>query len=130
MLERLRDRGCPVLGIGKVGDLFCGRGFDEVWKTTGNRNGLELLAGALRSWPRGLILANLIDFDTLSGHRNDADGFARALEQFDLFLGREILPALGEGDMFVVTADHGCDPTARSTDLAKISPTIGVNSLL
>jgi len=116
VLERLQDRGCPVLGIGKVGDLFCGRGFDEVWKTEGNRNGLELLAGALSTWHRGLVLANLIDFDTLYGHRNDAKGFAGALERFDDFLGREILPALGEGDMLIVTADHGCDPTAASTD--------------
>jgi phosphopentomutase len=116
VLDRLQELQCPVLGIGKVGDLFCGRGFDEVWTTAGNEEGEEKVARALAEWPRGLVLANLMDFDTLYGHRKDIDGFAEALREFDTFLGGRILPALSARDLLVITADHGCDPTRESTD--------------
>lgn len=116
VLDSLQELRCPVLGIGKVGDLFCGRGFDEVWTTGGNGEGEEEIARALSKWPRGLILANLIDFDTLYGHRKDIEGFAGALREFDTFLGGRILPALSARDLLMITADHGCDPTLESTD--------------
>jgi phosphopentomutase len=116
VFDCLRERRSPTLGIGKVGDLYGGRGFDEVWKTGNNEEGLGAIGRALESWPRGLVLANLIDFDTLYGHRNDAEGFAGSLEQFDSSLGAQILPALSDGDLLIVTADHGCDPTLSSTD--------------
>jgi phosphopentomutase len=116
VLDALQKRGHPVLGIGKIGDLFCRRGLDGIWRTSGNREGMEMLSRSIGAWPRGLVVANLLDFDTLYGHRNNAAGFAEALEDFDAYLGKELLPALGDRDLLVLTADHGCDPTMESTD--------------
>lgn len=116
VLERLRRQGHPVFGIGKVGDLFCGRGLDSVRSTSGNAEGMRALRQALADRPEGLVIGNLLDFDTLYGHRNDAAGFARALEEFDAFLGGRLLPSLGKKDLLLLTADHGCDPTHAGTD--------------
>jgi phosphopentomutase len=116
VLERIRSAGLPVHGIGKVGDLFCGRGFDSVRTSSGNREGLELLADAVGGEGTGAVLANLLDFDTLYGHRNDTAGFAASLVETDTFLGSVILPRLGRKDLLIVTADHGCDPTLATTD--------------
>jgi phosphopentomutase len=116
LLEALSGEGHPVLGIGKIKDLFCGRGLAEAWETSGNEDGLRLLVRSLREWEKGFIMVNLLDFDTLFGHRNDAAGFAQALEAFDDCLGRKILPALRKRDLLLLTADHGCDPTLSSTD--------------
>jgi phosphopentomutase len=116
VLEWLQQQGHPVLGIGKVGDLFCGRGLDAVRSTSGNAEGMEILQRSLADRTEGLIIGNLLDFDTLYGHRNDAAGFAGALEQFDAFLGERLLPSLKDTDLLLLTADHGCDPTHTGTD--------------
>jgi phosphopentomutase len=101
--------------VGKVDDLFAGRGVTEAMHTSGNAEGEALLAELARKRGEGLVFANLVDFDQLYGHRNDPVGFARALETFDDRLG-EILAHLRSEDLCLITADHGNDPTTPSTD--------------
>ncbi len=113
--EYIKDAGLRSVAIGKISDIFCGRGFSEVLKTTSNDEVMEAVLESLNSTKGGLIFANLVDFDMLYGHRNDARGYARALEQADLELGR-VIESLSYGDMLILTADHGCDPTTSSTD--------------
>jgi phosphopentomutase len=115
VLERLSGAGVPVIGIGKIGDVFAGRGVTEDLHTEGNADGLARTAQVLDRLDRGLVFANLVDFDMLYGHRNDPAGFARALAQLDAALpGLEA--RLRPGDLLAITADHGCDPTTASTD--------------
>src|SRR4029077_20970604 len=108
LLDRLTDAGHSVLTIGKVDELFAGRGVTEAMHTSGNDEGEDLLVSLARREGRGLVFANLVDFDTLYGHRNDPVGFSRALERFDDRLG-EMLAHLRSDDLFLVTADHGND---------------------
>ncbi len=115
LLDGLQASGQLVVGVGKIQDLFNGRGIGRAIHTGSNQAGLDEAVRALKTVPRGLIFANLVDFDTLYGHRNDAPGYARALEAFDLRLG-ELLKGLREGDVLFLTADHGNDPTTPSTD--------------
>jgi len=115
VLERLAAAGVPVVGVGKIGDIYDRRGIAEDIHTEGNADGLRRTAEVLGRLPRGLLFANLVDFDMLYGHRNDARGYARALEEMDRGLP-PLLAGLREGDVLVVTADHGCDPTTPSTD--------------
>ena len=115
VLDRLTERGVPVFGVGKVGELFAGRGFVEVTKTASNEEGVATILSYMRDRASGLVFANLVDFDTLFGHRNDPAGFARALETFDAAL-EEIVGRVRGDDMLVLTADHGNDPTTPSTD--------------
>jgi len=115
VLDRLNARGLPVVGIGKIDNIFAGRGLSKKVHTEGNRDGVEQLLAELAATPRGLIFANLIDFDMLYGHRNDAAGYAMALEEFDHSLAL-ILCNLGEKDCLIITADHGCDPTTPGSD--------------
>uniref|UniRef100_A0A832I4C9 Phosphopentomutase n=1 Tax=Eiseniibacteriota bacterium TaxID=2212470 RepID=A0A832I4C9_UNCEI len=115
LLDRLVEGGHPVVTVGKVDDLFAGRGVTEALHTHGNAEGEEILAGLARAPGRGLVFANLIDFDQLYGHRNDPAGFARALEQFDARL-EEILAHLRPDETCWITADHGNDPVTPSTD--------------
>ncbi len=115
VLERLASAGIPVVGVGKIGDIFDRRGIAEDVHTEGNADGLRRTAGILRRMDRGLLFVNLVDFDMQYGHRNDVAGYARALEEMDRALP-ELLGALGEGDVLAFTADHGCDPTTPSTD--------------
>jgi phosphopentomutase len=113
--DRLKEKGVEVISVGKVADMFCGRGFTGGVKTAGNRSAtdaIDALAGTLRE---GLVFANLVDFDMLYGHRNDVRGFAGALEEFDSWLGG-FLPGLGNDDYLFITADHGLDPTTPGTD--------------
>jgi phosphopentomutase len=117
MLDLIRKNGGRVLSIGKIYDLFAGRGIDTKIKTANND---EVMAAVLKSVQSDrdhqLIFANCVDFDQLWGHRNDEANFARSLEAFDADLGR-LFPALRETDCLVLTADHGCDPTIKtSTD--------------
>jgi phosphopentomutase len=105
----------PVVGIGKVEDLFAGRGVTRAVHTTSDAHGFDVLRAELASTPRGLIFANLVDSDTLYGHRNDVAGYAANLERCDAGLCG-ILDRLQPGDLLVVTADHGNDPTTASTD--------------
>jgi phosphopentomutase len=115
LLDRLTAAGHPVITVGKVDDLFAGRGVTEALHTRGNAEGEDILARLSRTRGRGLVFANLVDFDQQYGHRNDPAGFARALEQFDPRL-EEILGHLRSDEMCLVTADHGNDPTTPGTD--------------
>jgi len=115
VLERLREAGRTVVGVGKIGDIFDHRGLDEEVHTEGNADGLEKTEALLDRVGSGLVFVNLVDFDMLYGHRNDPAGYARALEALDAFLPR-LLAKLGPDDLLLLTADHGCDPTTPSTD--------------
>ena len=115
LLDRLVERRHPVVTVGKVDQLFAGRGVSDAIHTANNAEGEEVLADLARRGGEGLVFANLVDFDQQYGHRNDPAGFARALEQFDERLG-EILGHLRDDEMCMVTADHGNDPTTPSTD--------------
>jgi len=117
LLDVLAERGVPVLGIGKIHDIYHGRGVENYVTTKNNADGVEKIAAALAAHPRGLIFANLVDFDMLYGHRKDVGGFARSLEEFDPWLG-SLVPRLGPQDLLLLTADHGCDPCpcSPSTD--------------
>jgi len=118
LLDRLRASGHPVVGIGKIEDLFAGRGLTKAVHTTSDEDGMDVLEAELASTRRGLIFINLVDFDSKYGHRNDVAGYAANLERFDARLAG-LLPRLEETDMLVVTADHGNDPTTPSTDHAR-----------
>lgn len=115
LLDRLSAAGWPVVAIGKIRDLFAGRGVTRAVPTRGDLDGLDAVERELAATPRGLVFANLVDFDTVYGHRNDVEGYARHLEEVDARLGL-LLPVLAPGDLLVVTADHGNDPTTPSTD--------------
>lgn len=115
LLDALKAAGYPVIGVGKIEDLFAGRGLTRAVPTKTDAATIEALLQLLTSTPRGLIFANLIDFDTRYGHRNDAPGFARALQAFDARLP-DIIGGMQPEDLLFVTADHGNDPTRPGTD--------------
>lgn len=115
LLDLIRDNGRQVWVIGKVMDIFSGRGVTRHLPGSDNKSIMEAVSFALDENFEGLLWANLIDFDMLYGHRNDADGYAAALEVFDCFLGTA-MKRLKEKDLLVITADHGCDPTFEGTD--------------
>jgi phosphopentomutase len=115
LLDHLKSFDIPVLGIGKIHDLFAGQGITKSIHTESNRQGLDETLGALLSDQSGLIFTNLVDFDMLWGHRNDVEGYYRGLQEVDLFIP-QLLSALRDGDVLAFTADHGCDPTTSSTD--------------
>ena len=112
LMDVLAERKVRVLGIGKIHDIYNGRGVQEYVTTKGNADGMEKLTAALADRKSGLIFANLVDFDMLYGHRKDVEGFAKSLEEFDRLLG-DFLPLLALSDMLMITADHGCDPDPR-----------------
>jgi phosphopentomutase len=107
--------GLPTVGVGKIGDIFAGRGIGESIHSEGNADGLRLTLEAMARVRRGLLFVNLVDFDMVYGHRNDAPGFARALAELDAWLPR-FQRALAPGDAAFLTADHGNDPTTPGTD--------------
>lgn len=109
LLDVLADLKVPVFGVGKIHDIYNGRGVDDYVTTQNNSDGMNKLTEALAKRPRGLIFANLVDFDMLYGHRKDVEGFARSLEEFNELLGL-FLDALAPADLLLITADHGCDP--------------------
>jgi phosphopentomutase len=115
LLDRLAEAGTPVWGVGKISDIFLGRGIARSCKTKSNADGMAKTLEAMRGLDRGLIWVNLVDFDMLYGHRNDPEGYSRALEAADAWLP-QLIEALGEEDLVIFTADHGCDPTSPSTD--------------
>lgn len=115
ILDFIIESGQKVVGVGKIQDIFAGRGISESVRTKNNRDGIEKILSIMKKKFDGLIFANLIDFDQLYGHRNDAGGYAQALEEFDAFLP-DIMAAMLPEDMLSITADHGCDPTTVSTD--------------
>lgn len=112
LLDVLQERAVPVFGIGKIHDIYNGRGVADYVTTKSNADGMEKLTAATREKMNGLIFCNLVDFDMLYGHRKDVEGFARSLEEFDGLL-EKYLPQLGEEDLLIITADHGCDPDPR-----------------
>jgi phosphopentomutase len=112
LLDVLGELRMPVFGIGKIHDIYNGRGVDQYIMTKSNLDGMEKLTQELTRQERGLIFCNLVDFDMLYGHRKDVEGFARSLEEFDVALGK-LLPLLKPRDLLMLTADHGCDPDPR-----------------
>ncbi len=113
--DLLLRAGFSTVSVGKIIDIFAGRGFSESHRTSSNEDGMEqTLAIAARAF-EGLCFVNLVDFDMTYGHRNDIDGYASAMTTFDAYLGR-LLPLLGKEDLLMITADHGCDPSTPSTD--------------
>jgi phosphopentomutase len=115
VLDRLTAADTPVVAIGKIDDLFAGRAISRAIHTADDDGGMDAVIAEMSATPRGLIFTNLVDFDSLFGHRNDVEGYAANLERFDDRL-RRLLPRLGSEDLLVVTADHGNDPTTPSTD--------------
>ena len=115
LLDRLEERSVFVHSVGKIFDIFLGRGIQASAKTKNNADGMAKTLGAMRAVDRGLIFVNLVDFDMLFGHRNDIEGYGAALEQFDAWLP-EFQSALGSADLAIFTADHGCDPCVAGTD--------------
>ena len=115
LLDRLAERGVPVTSVGKIYDVFLGRGIGQSFKTKTNADGMAKTLEAMAATPRGLIFVNLVDFDMLYGHRNDPEGYSLALEAVDRWLPG-LLDRLASSDLLILTADHGCDPTTVSTD--------------
>jgi len=115
LLDRVKAAGLPVVAIGKIEDLFAGHGVTRAVHTASDEEGMDEVARQMALTDRGLIFANLVDFDTKFGHRNDVAGYAANLERFDARLAA-LLPQLRPDDLLVVTADHGNDPTTPSTD--------------
>jgi phosphopentomutase len=112
LMDVLAERKGRVFGIGKIHDIYNGRGVKEYVTTKGNADGMDKLTAAVSDRKSGLIFANLVDFDMLYGHRKDVQGFAKSLEEFDRMLGG-FLALLGLTDLLIITADHGCDPDPR-----------------
>ena len=136
-LDILKGAGFDVISIGKINDLFAGVGLTASHTTKSNADGVDKLVDILGTSFNGLVYINLVDFDMLWGHRNDFRGFAGGLEYFDSKLG-QIISKFNSGDLFIISADHGCDPTTPSTDhsreyvlllagLAKFDGKIGKN---
>jgi phosphopentomutase len=115
LLDRLEDAGVSVYSVGKIFEVFLGHGIGGHVKTVSNADGMARTLAALETEPSGLIFVNLVDFDMLYGHRNDVEGYGRALEEADAWLP-SLLDKLTAGDLLLLTADHGCDPTTPSTD--------------
>ncbi len=116
VLDNLKDAGLMVLGIGKINDIYVGHGITEAIHTQSNKDGIEKTIDAIRTHTdKGLIFTNLVDFDAKFGHRNNPQGYADALAEFDQYLPK-IMDALADNDILVLTADHGNDPTYPGTD--------------
>lgn len=118
LLDRLKAAGYPVVGVGKIEDLFAGRGVTRAIHTSSDDHGMDVVMQELTTTDRGLIFVNLVDFDTQFGHRNNVAGYAANLERFDGRLA-QVLPMLRDTDLLIVTADHGNDPSTPSTDHAR-----------
>ncbi|MEO8258326.1 MAG: phosphopentomutase [Acidobacteriota bacterium] len=118
LLDRIKAANLPVIAIGKIEDLFAGRGITHAVHTGSDDDGVDQLERQMTTVESGLIFVNLVDFDTVYGHRNDVAGYAANLERFDRRLAG-LLPLLRDHDVLVVTADHGNDPTTASTDHAR-----------
>ncbi len=115
LLDQLDRAGVFVYSVGKIFDVFLGRGIRDHVKSKNNADGMSKTAAALEEVPEGLIFTNLVDFDQNFGHRNDVEGYANALEEFDRWLP-DFTRRLTTNDLLIITADHGCDPTTASTD--------------
>ena len=109
LMDALVERKIPIFGIGKIHDIYNGRGVDRYVTTKSNADGMQKLHAELAEQKSGLIFTNLVDFDMLYGHRKDVEGFAKSLEEFDALLA-PLLKAMAPRDLLMITADHGCDP--------------------
>lgn len=115
VLDAIRDQHMEVYAIGKINDIFNGKGITKYVKTADNMAGIRATIDAIKAQSSGLIFTNLVDFDMMFGHRRDVEGYAKALMEFDTCLP-EIMECLKENDLLIITADHGNDPTAPGTD--------------
>ncbi|WP_040194817.1 phosphopentomutase [Clostridium culturomicium] len=115
VLEYVEEAGMPVAAVGKIKDIFTGKGVTESVSIKNNMDGVDKTLEMMKSHNKGFIFTNLVDFDMKFGHRNDVEGYAKALEEFDDRVP-QLKEALGENDVLIITADHGCDPTTESTD--------------
>ena len=116
MLDAIKESGRDVIAVGKITDIFAGRGITETIYTHGNDEGMTVTRELLDRDFSGLCFTNLVDFDMLWGHRQDVDSYAEGLSRFDAWLGDEFIPNMKSGDVLLITADHGCDPGDDSTD--------------
>ncbi len=114
MLDQLKDAGKDVIAVGKINDIFAGKGITEYVYTSGNAEGITRTLEYLDKDFEGLCFVNLVDYDMLYGHRRDVDGYAKALAYFDEKLP-EIMGKMKEEDVLIITADHGCDPAYMAT---------------
>lgn len=114
-LDVMKKNGLNVCGIGKIEDIYAKQGITRAIHTKNNKDGMEALKKELDITENGLIFINLVDFDMVYGHRNNVEGYAKALEEFDVDLGT-FLPKLQDDDLLIITADHGCDPSFPGTD--------------
>lgn len=115
MLDVIKEKGLNVMAVGKIEDIFAGVGITEAVHTTSNMDGMDKTLEYMAAGKKGIIFTNLVDFDMLYGHRNDVEGYAQALREFDGRLS-EVISAMKDSDVLIITADHGCDPTTDSTD--------------
>lgn len=115
LLDILQKKGVSVTSVGKIVDIFAERGIDRAILTHSNAEGMKETLELVRQGQDGLIFLNLVDFDMIYGHRQDVDGYAKALAEFDAWLP-QLMAAMGEEDRLIITADHGCDPADQSTD--------------
>lgn len=115
MMDFLKDEGYETIGVGKINDIFAGRSISETYPTKNNDDGMDKTLNIMDKDFKGLCFVNLVDFDMVYGHRNDVDGYAKAMSDFDKNLGK-MMEKLREDDIVILTADHGCDPETPSTD--------------
>ena len=118
LLDKLKDSGVEVIGIGKIHDIFNGKGLTKSFHTNSNKEGMEKILEAIKNdaSSQQLIFVNLVDFDMLWGHRRDTESYYKGLKEFDDFLP-EIFSGMADNDILFITADHGCDPTyTKHTD--------------
>ncbi len=115
VLDSVKNAGYHVMGVGKINDIFAGQGVTDVNTIENNNDGVDKILEFMSTDKKGLIFTNLVDFDMLYGHRNDVDGYAKSLLEFDHRLP-EIISAMRDEDILIINSDHGCDPTTKSTD--------------
>lgn len=115
MIDCLKNKGIQVIPIGKIYDIFAGKGLEKAYPTKSNSHGMELTEHFVNQNFKGLCFVNLVDFDMMFGHRNDIMGYAKALSDFDSWLGG-FMKLMKDDDILIITADHGCDPATESTD--------------
>ena len=115
VVDLLHENGFATISIGKIYDIFAGQGFSESNPTKNNADGMQKTREVAQRDFKGLVFTNLVDFDMIYGHRNNVEGYAAAMTEFDRWLGT-FLPTMREDDVCIITADHGCDPSTPSTD--------------